>query len=85
LGPNPSTIKTKNGVEMNRRNFLILLAASALIVMSSMAQVQETRSGGQTSAISAKLQENMSNDGEFSSPVIIKVPIKLVNNSTKIA
>jgi len=56
-----------------------------LIVMGSMAQAQETRSGGQTSAISAKLQENISNDGEFSSPVVIKVPIKLVNNSTKIA
>jgi hypothetical protein len=70
---------------MNGRIFLTMMGILTLIAMSSTALSQELKSGTQTSADVAKLQQDMSTGAKFASPVVIKIPLNLANNSTKIA
>ena len=70
---------------MNGKTFMTMMVLLTLIVMSSTALSQEDKGGMQTSAEAAKLQQGMSAGIKLDSPVVITIPLNLVNNSTKIA
>jgi hypothetical protein len=68
---------------MNGRIFLTMMVILALTAMSSTALSQENKSGMPTSVEAAKLQQDMSAGIKFDSPVVLKIPLNLINNSTK--